>query len=38
LQDVVNVFDPWVRDRGDYYSLAWKPRRGAESDDAFKKP
>jgi Animal haem peroxidase len=38
LQDVVNVFDPWARDRGDYYSLAWKPRRGAESDDAFKKP
>ena len=38
LQDVVNVFDPWARDRGDYYSLAWKPRHGAESDDAFKNP
>ena len=38
LQDVVNVFDPWARDRGDYYSLDWKPRRGAESDDAFKQP
>ena len=38
LQDVVNVFDPWARDRGEYYSLAWKPRHGAESDDAFKNP
>ena len=38
LQHVVNVFDPWARDRGAYYSLAWKPRPGAESDDAFKIP
>jgi len=38
LQDVINVFDPWARDRGDYYSLEWKARRGAESDPAFKKP
>jgi hypothetical protein len=36
LQGVVNAFDPWARDRGQYYSLAWKPRPGAESDDAFK--
>lgn len=36
LDPVVNAFDPWARDRGDYYSLDWKPRRGAESDDAFK--
>ena len=36
LASVVNVFDPWARDRGDYYSLAWKPRPGAESDDSFK--
>jgi hypothetical protein len=35
LQGVVNVFDPWARDRGDYYSLDWKPRAGAENDDAF---
>jgi len=35
LQGVVNAFDPWARDRGQYYSLAWKPRPGAESDDAF---
>jgi Animal haem peroxidase len=35
LQNVVNVFDPWARDRGEYYSLEWKPRRGAESDPAF---
>ena len=36
LHDVVNVFDPWARDRGEYYSLEWKPRRGAETDEAFK--
>jgi hypothetical protein len=37
LESVVNVFDPWARDRGDYYTLEWKPRQGAESDEAFKK-
>jgi hypothetical protein len=36
LQHVVNAFDPWARDRGEYYSLDWKPRKGAESDEAFK--
>jgi hypothetical protein len=36
LDPVINVFDPWARDRGEYYSLAWKPRAGAESDEAFK--
>jgi Animal haem peroxidase len=36
LNRVVNVFDPWARDRGEYYSLQWKPRKGAESDVAFK--
>ena len=36
LQHVVNAFDPWARDRGEYYSLEWKPRKGAESDEAFK--
>jgi hypothetical protein len=36
LEHVVNAFDPWARDRGEYYSLAWKPRPGAESDPAFK--
>jgi len=35
LDSVVNAFDPWARDRGEYYSLAWKPRPGAESDEAF---
>jgi hypothetical protein len=35
LEGVVNAFDPWARDRGEYYSLEWKPRRGAESDEAF---
>src|SRR4029453_1862317 len=36
LDSVVNAFAPWARDRGEYYSLEWKPRRGAESDAAFK--
>jgi Animal haem peroxidase len=35
LEHVVNAFDPWARDRGDYYSLEWKPRAGAETDVAF---
>ncbi|WP_230086186.1 peroxidase family protein [Halomonas sp. 328] len=35
LDPVINAFDPWARDRGDYYSLEWTPRPGAESDDAF---
>jgi hypothetical protein len=37
LEPVINVFDPWARDRGEYYSLEWKPRPGAETDVAFKK-
>jgi hypothetical protein len=36
LAYVVNAFDPWARDRGEYYSLEWKARPGAESDEAFK--
>ena len=35
LLHVVNVFDPWARDRGDYYSLDWVPRGDATSDPAF---
>jgi hypothetical protein len=35
LAHVVNAFDPWARDRGEYYSLQWKARKGAESDEAF---
>jgi hypothetical protein len=35
LDPVVNAFDPWARDRGQYYSLDWKPRAGAETDPAF---
>lgn len=35
LTNVVNAFDPWARDRGQYYSLQWKPRPGAEADEAF---
>lgn len=37
LENVVNAFDPWARDRGQYYDLSWKPRPGAESDDSFAK-
>ncbi len=36
LSGVVNSFDPWARDRGEYYSLRWQPRPGAESDPAFR--
>jgi hypothetical protein len=36
LDPVINVFDPWARDRGEYYSLQWKPRPDAETDVAFK--
>jgi hypothetical protein len=36
LEHVVNVFDPWGRDRGQYYSLEWKARPDAASDPAFK--
>jgi hypothetical protein len=35
LAQVVNAFDPWARDRGQYYDLSWKPRAGAQSDPAF---
>lgn len=35
LLPVRNVFDPWARERGEYYSLDWTPRTGAESDPAF---
>jgi hypothetical protein len=38
LDPVVNAFDPWARDRGEYYSVQWKPRPGAESDDSFQGP
>jgi len=37
LDQVVDAFDPWARDRGEYYSLGWTPRKGAESDEAFAK-
>ena len=36
LDHIVNAFDPWARDRSEYYSLEWKARKGAESDVAFK--
>ena len=36
LQHVVNAFDPWARDRGEYYSLDWMPRADTASDPAFK--
>ena len=35
LKHVVNSFDPWARDRGEYYSLQWKPRADARTDSAF---
>ena len=36
LATVVSAFDPWARDRGEYYSLQWKPRPDAASDEAFR--
>ncbi len=36
LDPVINIFDPWARDRGEYYSLQWIPRPGAETDATFK--
>jgi Animal haem peroxidase len=36
LDNVVNAFDPWARDRGQYYTLDWKPIPAAASDDSFK--
>jgi len=36
LQHVTNAFDPWARDRGEYYSLEWKARPDALTDPAFK--
>jgi Animal haem peroxidase len=38
LARVANAFDPWARDRGKYYSLAWKPRAAAKDDPAFATP
>jgi hypothetical protein len=36
LAQVVNAFDPWARERAEYYSLNWRPRPGAESDEVFR--
>ncbi|MCQ8103148.1 oxygenase [Methylomonas sp. SURF-2] len=36
LAGVVNVFDPWARDRGEDYTLQWKPRADAAGDESFK--
>jgi hypothetical protein len=36
LKHVVNAFDPWARDRGQYFSLDWKPRADAAADPAFR--
>jgi len=32
---VINAFDPWARDRGQYYSVEWQPRGDAINDPAF---
>ncbi|HKU51455.1 MAG TPA: peroxidase family protein, partial [Nitrospira sp.] len=36
LEHVVNAFDPWARDRSEYYDLQWKPREDAKNDEAFR--
>ena len=38
LDQVQNAFDPWARSRGEYYTLDWTPRKGAENDEAFRRP
>jgi hypothetical protein len=38
LASVVNAFDPWARERGDYYTLEWRPRPDATADPAFAAP
>ena len=35
LLAVKNVFDPWARDRGEFYSLDWQARHDATMDSAF---
>jgi len=35
MQHVVNAFDPWARDRGQYYTLDWVPQQRAKTDPAF---
>lgn len=35
LEHVRNAFDPWARDRGNFYSLEWKPREDTKNDEAF---
>jgi len=37
LKSVVNVFDPWGRDRGQYYSLEWNAKPEAATDPAFQR-
>ena len=37
LQHVINVFDPWRRDRGEYYSTQWKIRSEIQKDDVVDK-
>jgi len=37
LSNMVNSFDPWARNRSQYYSLDWTPRPGTESDVSFQK-
>jgi hypothetical protein len=36
LKHVINAFDPWARDRGQYYSIEWRARPDAATDQAFK--
>ena len=35
LSGVINAFDPWARDRGEFYSLDWAPRPDATGDPSF---
>jgi hypothetical protein len=35
LEHVINSFDPWARERGEFYSTQWEPRADARADPAF---
>jgi hypothetical protein len=35
LMPVINAFDPWARDRGEYYSIEWEARADVKGDPAF---
>jgi hypothetical protein len=35
LMPVINAFDPWARERGEYYSIEWEARADVQGDPVF---